>query len=255
MNFFTAVILGIIEGITEFLPISSTAHLVLAAKLMHLAQSEFMKSFEIVIQLGAILAVVVLYGKTMLINTRIVKRTVAAFMPTAIIGFVLYKIIKGVFLENNTLILWAMAGGGIFLIIFELLHHEKADSVTQVENITYPQAIIIGLFQSLAVVPGVSRAAATIVGGLCLGLTRKTIVEFSFILAIPTMLAASSLDLMKNAHSFSQGQFAFLAVGFIVSFIVAIIGIKFLLFFVKRNNFIPFGIYRIIAALLCWLWL
>ncbi len=254
MDFLTAVILGIVEGITEFLPISSTAHLILAAKFMGLTQSEFMKSFEIVIQLGAILAVVVLYGKEMVLNAKIARRTLAAFIPTAIIGLLLYKIIKGVFLDSQTLILCTMAGGGFFLIVFEWLHRERKGAVDRVENITYPQAIIIGLFQAIAVVPGVSRAAATIIGGLLLGLKRTAIVEFSFMLAVPTMLAASALDLVKNAHSFSHGQFTFLAVGFVTSFIVAILGIKFLLFFIKRSNFVPFGVYRIAAAIACW-WL
>ncbi|OGX44205.1 MAG: undecaprenyl-diphosphatase [Omnitrophica WOR_2 bacterium RIFCSPLOWO2_12_FULL_51_8] len=250
MSLLVIVILGIVEGVTEFLPVSSTAHLVLAAKFLGLPQSEFLKSFEIVIQLGAILAVVVLYGKELSASPRVLSRVLAAFLPTAIIGFLLYKAVKGIFLESENLILWLLFAGGLFLIVFELFYHEKEAAISRMEDISCGQAVIVGLFQSLAIVPGVSRSAATIIGGLCLGLKRKAIVEFSFILAVPTMLAASGWDLAKNSKSFSAGQFGLLLTGFLVSFAVALWGIKFLLVFVKNHNFIPFGVYRIILALL-----
>ena len=249
MSFFHALILGVVEGLTEFLPVSSTAHLILATKVLGLQQTDFSKSFDITIQVGAILAVVFLYWKEFLVDSKVLKRVFTAFVPTAIVGGIFYKIIKRFFLGNESLVLWMLLGGGIFLILFELFYKEKEDAVQQVDDISYGQCLMIGLFQAIAIVPGVSRSAATIIGGLFLGIKRKTIVEFSFLLAVPTMLAASGLDLLKNAHAFSSGQFAFLGVGFLTSFLVAIIAIKSLLLFIKRHNFILFGIYRVLVVL------
>ncbi len=252
MNFIDAIILGIVEGITEFLPVSSTGHLILTSRVIHLEQTAFLKSFEIAIQLGAILSVIVLYGKTLIKETRVLKRILTAFVPTAIIGFILYKIIKKFLLGNSWVVVWALFLGGVFLIVFEWFHKDKKEAADKLVNITYPQALIIGVFQALAVVPGVSRSAATIVGGLLLGLSRKTIVEFSFLLAIPTMLAATAYDLMKNASVFTFDRVMFLGVGFSVSFIVALVSIKFLLYFIKKYTFTSFGVYRIIIAVLFW---
>ncbi|MFA5156761.1 MAG: undecaprenyl-diphosphatase UppP [Candidatus Omnitrophota bacterium] len=252
MSIIQAVIFGIVEGITEFLPISSTGHLMLTARYLGIAQTEFVKSFQIAIQFGAILAVVVLYWKTLVKGGSIWAKLLAAFLPTAVIGALFYKIIKGFLLNSNSVVLWALFLGGIALIIFEFFHLEKENAAGTLSEISYPQALMIGLFQSLAIIPGVSRAAATIVGGLSAGLKRKTIVEFSFLLAIPTMVAAMALDLLKSAVAFNRSQFLVLAVGFLVSFIVALIAIRFLLVFIKRHTFIPFGIYRIIIALIFW---
>ena len=253
MNMLQVLIFGIVEGITEFLPISSTGHLMLTAKLLQISQSEFIKSFEIGIQLGAILAVVVLYWDRLIKGQDIWKRLLVAFMPAALIGAVLYKIIKRYLLGNNEVVLWSLFIGGLFLIIFELFYREKEDTVGELFNISYPQALVIGLFQSIAMIPGVSRSAATIIGGLIVGLKRKTIVEFSFLLAIPTMLAATALDLFKSAQVFKSEQFVSLGVGFIVSFLVAIVAIKFLLNFIKHHSFILFGVYRIAIVLVFWL--
>jgi undecaprenyl-diphosphatase len=253
MNYFHALIFGIVEGISEFLPISSTGHLILTAKLLGLDHTQFLKTFEISIQLGAILSVVVLYWRQILVNFEIMKRVAAAFIPTAIIGFILYKFIKKFLLGNESVVLWSLFLGGIFLIVFEFFHKEKEEAHEELETISFRKAILIGLAQSLAVIPGVSRSAATICGGLALGLKRKTIVEFSFLLAIPTMLAATALDLAKNASSFSMDQFSVLGIGFLVSFIVAWLSVKFLLHFIKRHNFIYFGVYRILLALLFWI--
>lgn len=255
MNLLQALIFGIIEGITEFLPISSTGHLILTAQLLGLSQTEFLKTFEIVIQFGAILSVVVLYWKTLLVNFEVLKRVMLAFLPTAALGLLFYKIIKHFLMKSNQVVLWSMFIGGICLIVFELLHKEKDDAVEDIGNIPYRTAIMIGLFQSIAMIPGVSRSAATIVGGLILGLRRKTIVEFSFLLAIPTMLAATALDLMKNASQFSASQINFLSVGFILSFIFAMLSVKFLLNYIKHHTFISFGIYRIVLALSFWLFI
>ena len=252
MQLLHVLIFGIVEGIAEFLPISSTGHLILTAKLLQISQSEFIKSFEIVIQLSAILSVVVLYWNRFIKNWQIWKRLLVAFLPTVLIGALLYKTIKKYLLGNNEVVLWSLFIGGLFLIIFELFHKEKKDAVEELSSVSYPQALVIGLFQSVAIVPGISRSAATIIGGLVAGLKRKNIVEFSFLLAVPTMLAATVFDLLKSSQVFKPEQFVSLAAGFIISFLVAIFAIKFLLAFIKRHSFIPFGIYRIIIALLFW---
>ncbi len=253
MNFFHSLVLGVVEGVTEFLPISSTGHLIIASKLLNLNPNEFLKSFEIAIQLGAILSIVFLYFKTFLKNFVILKRLFIAFLPTALIGLILYKTIKKYFIGNGMVVLISLFIGGILLILFEKIHEEKSEATENLEDISYKQSFIIGIFQSIAIIPGVSRAAATIVGGLILGLKRKTIVEFSFLLAVPTMLAATGFDLIKNAGSFSSDQFGLLAVGFITSFIVAIFAIKFLLKFIQNHSFTPFGIYRVVVGIILWL--
>jgi undecaprenyl-diphosphatase len=253
MNFFEAFIFGIVEGITEFLPISSTGHLILTAHALGLTQTDFLKTFEIAIQFGAILSVVLLYWRELLVDRRVLARVVAAFIPTAVLGLAFYKIIKKYLLDSSGIVLWSMLLGGIFLIGFELMRRDKDGGIEELGEISFGKSFIIGLFQSLAMIPGVSRSAATIVGGLVLGLKRKTIVEFSFLLAVPTMLAATGLDLMKNANQFSVEQFGFLSVGFVVSFISALIGVKFLLKFIKNHTFIPFGIYRILLVIAFWL--
>jgi undecaprenyl-diphosphatase len=252
MNYWDAVILGIVEGLTEFLPISSTGHLMLASDLMGLPATEFLKSFEITIQLGAILSVVALYFKRLLVDFETVKKIIVAFIPTAILGVLLYKIVKTVFMDGTQIVLWALFLGGIFIVIFEKFHKEDKNAAQDLSAITYKQAFLIGVFQAFAMVPGVSRAGATIIGGLALGLGRKAIVEFSFLLAIPTMAAATGLDLLKNAGGFSPDQFGLLLTGFVGSFVIAILSIKFLLQFIKNHDFTGFGFYRIIAAAVFW---
>ena len=248
-TFLYAIILGLVEGITEFLPISSTGHLILTSSLLKIPETNFLKTFEIAIQLGAILAVVVLYWRKLLLQKEVLTRVIIAFLPTAILGLLLYKVVKRYLLGNVEVVLWSLAAGGILLIVFELLHKEKEAAIGEVEQLSYQQAAAIGLFQSLAFIPGVSRAAATIVGGLLLGLKRKTIVEFSFLLAIPTMAAATGLDLVKNAGSFSGEQFGLLGVGFLVSFLTALVAIKWLLRFIEKHNFVWCGVYRITIAI------
>lgn len=249
MTILHSIILGIVEGVSEFLPISSTGHLMLASTLLKIPQTNFVKSFEIAIQLGAILSVCFLYWRSFLVDFAVLKRVVVAFLPTAVLGFLLYKIIKTFLLGSNLVVAWALFIGGVFLVIFELLHKESKDAAADLSKISYKQSFLIGLFQSVAIVPGVSRAAATIIGGLVLGIKRKTIVEFSFLLAVPTMFAATGLDLIKNWQSFESSQIDVLSVGFITSFVVALFSIKALLFLIKNHNFLGFGIYRILAAI------
>jgi undecaprenyl-diphosphatase len=246
MSLLHALILGIIEGVTEFLPISSTAHLILAAKALHLTETEFVKSFQIIIQLGAILSVVVLYWRKFL-DIEILKKLVVAFIPTGVIGLTVYKAVKGYLLGNMTVVLISLLVGGVLLILYEK-YKTHSDEDVDLAHITYKRALLIGLFQSIAIVPGVSRSAATIVGGSLIGIPKKTIVEFSFMLAVPTMAAASLLDLLKNHEALSQNSAA-LAVGFVVSFLTAIAAIKSFLGYIKRRNFAAFGWYRVVLAI------
>lgn len=253
MTLIHSLILGIVEGLTEFLPISSTAHLMLAGDLLKIPATDFVKSFDIFIQLGAILAVVILYFKRIITNWNLIKKIAVAFIPTAIIGFILYKIVKTYLLSNNYIAAIALLLGGLVLIIFEKRFYKNSPVLSS--EITYRQAFIIGCAQSLAIIPGVSRAAATIIGGLAQKIERKTMVEFSFMLAIPTMIAAVGWDLIKTPISFSRPEWSLLAYGFIVAFITAIIGVKFFIKFIQKNNFIPFGWYRIILGLIVLSWL
>jgi undecaprenyl-diphosphatase len=200
MTLLQSIILGIVEGITEFLPISSTGHLILASRLLGLPQTEFQKSFEIAIQLGAIASVIVLHWRRFL-EPAVLSRVLVAFVPTGIIGLALYRVVKTYFFDSETVVLWALGLGGVALIVFELLHREKDDAVSDVAAISYAKALLIGLFQSLSIVPGVSRAGATIIGGLIVGLSRRTIVEFSFLLAVPTMLASRTLPPLRPRSS------------------------------------------------------
>jgi undecaprenyl-diphosphatase len=249
-NLLHALVLGVIEGLTEFLPVSSTAHLILASHFLGLETSEFLKSFEIVIQLGAILAVLVIYGRKLLQSSELWGRIAAAFLPTAVVGLLFYKIIKTYLLASVSLVSWTLGLGGLAIIIFELWYRRRSPEEGNLEQITYRQALLVGCAQSLAIVPGVSRAAATILGGLALGLPRRTIVEFSFLLALPTVAAATGLDLIKNASAFSLDQFGTLAVGFLSSFLVAYLAIKYFLRYIQQHDFTGFGVYRIALALL-----
>ncbi len=255
MDYFSAVIFSIVEGLSEFLPISSTGHLVLTAKLLNIPQTDFVKSFEIIIQLGAILAVVVLYWNKIWNIKKTWRPIVLAFIPTAIVGFFLYELIKNYLLGNEFVTLWALAIGGVVMILVEKWFGSRSLKVLEIENITTKNAILIGFFQALSVVPGVSRAAATIIGAMILGTKRKAAVEFSFLLAIPTMAAATGLDLLKTDLSFTGQEWGALSVGFIGSFIFAMIAVKFLIRFVQNHTFVPFGIYRIVLALLFYLFI
>jgi undecaprenyl-diphosphatase len=240
-----ALILGIVEGITEFLPVSSTAHLILVGDLLHLGESEFLKSFEIIIQLGAILSVVVLYWSRFW-NWEIFKKLVVAFIPTGIIGLAAYRIVKTYLLGNVMVVLAALFLGGIALLVFERFKvHSDADP--DFTEITYRRALLVGLFQAVAIIPGVSRSAATIVGGSLIGISKRTIVEFSFMLAVPTMLAASALELVKS-HAALAGRLDLLAIGFVVSFVTAILAIRSFLSYLKKRDFTAFGWYRIVIA-------
>lgn len=253
MGYFEAIILSFVEGITEFLPISSTGHLILTSDLLKIRQTDFVKSFEIFIQLGAILAVVALYGKNFLQSKKIWQRIIAAFIPTAFVGLVFYQIVKDFFLGNTIVTLWALFIGGIVLIFLEKGKGETENKIESIESISIKKSFLIGLFQSVSLVPGVSRAAATIIGGMLLGFKRKAAVEFSFLLAVPTMLAATGLDLIKSEFVFSAKEYLIFGIGFLGAFLTAWLTIKYFIKFIQRHNFVAFGVYRIIISLFFWI--
>lgn len=252
MNLLHVFILSVVEGITEFLPISSTGHLILVSKLLGIQPSDYAKTFEIVIQLGAILAVVVLYSKKLLTSLSLIKKLVVAFIPTAIVGFTLYPLIKAVLLGSSAITLNALFWGGVALIGVEWFLKRKKTDAESPSEISYKQALIVGTFQSLSVIPGVSRAAATIVGGLLTGLNREKATEFSFLLAIPTMFAASALDIYRSRALIAQSGFLTLFAGTVLSFFFAIIAVKFLINYVKKHDFTAFGVYRIALSIIFW---
>ena len=257
MNFLETLILGIVEGFTEFLPVSSTAHLLITGEILHIAQTDFFKTFVIAIQLGAILAVVFIYWKKVFENLNIAKKVLVAFFPTAIIGFLLYKIIKNFLFENFATIAWALIIGGIIILIFEFYQKEKiaTEKESDLENISYLKSFLIGIIQALAVIPGVSRSGATIVGGMALGISRKNIVEFSFLLAIPTVFAATGYDLISSPISLSGANITTLLLGGIFSFVFAWFAIKFFIKFIQKNSFNIFGYYRIALGVIILLFL
>jgi undecaprenyl-diphosphatase len=250
-----AVVLGIVEGLTEFVPVSSTAHLLITSYLIDF-QSVKNGTFEIVIQLGAIMAICVVYHKkilSLLVNFKqknqqnLIINIALAFLPAAIIGLMFHGLIKK-FLFSNFVIALTLIFGGILMIIID--RKERKSDVLEIENIKPKTAFYIGLFQCLAMIPGFSRSGATIIGGLLVGLNRKVATEFSFFLAIPTIAAASFYDLIKNYSEIDFGGMQLILVGLVSSFISAILVIKWFINFVSKNNFIPFGIYRILIGLI-----
>ena len=246
MDIFDAIILAVVEGLTEFLPVSSTGHTILAAALLNIAQTSFVKSFELSLEFGSILAVVVLYWRYFL-DVEVIKRLIAGFIPTGVVGLFIYRFFKDVLFGNEQVVLWALLLGGIAIILFELTYKERYE-IDDMSKIPYRYCLLIGVFQSFSVIPGLSRSAPTIMGGLFLGMKRQTTVLYSFLLAVPTMIAASGYDLVMSFNQFSGSDVNLLLVGFLTSFIVAMLSIKFFLGYVRKHNFIPFGIYRILLV-------
>ncbi len=250
-----AVILGIVEGITEFLPVSSTGHLILAGNFLSFT-GERAKVFEIFIQLGAILSVVWLY-RTKVLDVisnigkkeanRFIINILIAFLPAALIGLKIHSYIRAN-LFNPFTVSFALIFGGIAILVIERL--VKNFDISGLDNITPRSALGVGFAQILSLFPGVSRSGATIMGGLVIGLDRKTATEFSFFLAIPTMFAATTYDLLKNIKYLSVLDFPLFATGFIVAFITALIVIKAFLSFITRHDFSAFAYYRIIFGIL-----
>jgi undecaprenyl-diphosphatase len=248
MNIFQALIVSAVEGITEFLPISSTGHLILIEHFLKIESTNFVKSFDIIIQFGAILAVVWLFWKKIIASKKLWKSLFISFLPTGILGFTLYKLIKEFLLSNVIVTVISLFVGGIALLYVDYLFKDKA-SKTTIDKLNNKKLINIGLFQSISMIPGVSRSAATIIGGMFSGLSRKDAVEYSFLLAIPTMAAASGYDLLKSGFSFSPNEIFLLSIGFITAFLTALLAVKSFTGYISNNNFKYFAIYRIILSI------
>ncbi len=246
------IILGIVEGITEFLPISSTAHIEFATKLLGIIPTDFVKSFTIVIQLGAILAVVMLYREKLLKSKKAWQNIIVGFVPTGIIGFVLYKIIKHFLLGNVWIAAVMLVIGGIAMVILEKNFSRRGNesfSVKSIEDLSLREMVTLGVIQSLAVIPGVSRSGALVIGGVSMNIPRAVIVETAFLLAIPTMAAATGYDLLKTGISFTGNEWIMLGVGTVVAGAVAFVVAKWLLRYIAKHDFTLFGWYRIIAGI------
>ena len=249
MTLFQAIILSVVEGLTEFLPISSTGHLILVQKYLSIESSEFSKTFDIVIQLAAILAVVWIFRQKLFSSIKIWKQSIVAFIPTGVIGFLLYKLIRDVLFERPLITVYSLLLGGLVLLLVDRLKNLNQGK-KEFLNLSTLRLLDIGLFQSISIIPGVSRSAASIVGGLLSGLSRSQAVEFSFFLAIPTMLAATGYDLLRSGLNFSSQEYQILSIGCIFSFLSALLAIRFFLEFVKKHDFTTFALYRIILAII-----
>lgn len=244
MDLLQAIIIAIVEGVTEFLPVSSTGHMVITEKLLGVESSEFTKAFIVNIQFGAILSVVVLYFKRFLQSLDFYYKLFVAFIPAAILGLLLSDYIDAV-LENVVVVATSLVLGGMILVFID----KWLDSPKNNDEVTYPKAFKIGLFQCIAMIPGVSRSAATIIGGMTQKLNRRTAAEFSFFLAVPTMFAASGKKLLDNYHVFNSENISILLIGNIVAFIVAMISIKFFINYLSKYGFRLFGYYRIVVGI------
>ena len=245
MDIFQAIIIGIIEGFTEFLPISSTGHMIVASRFLGIEESALMKAYEVIIQFAAIMAVMLIYREKLTFKkVDLWMKLFVAFLPLAIVGFIFKDQIKTLF--NVETVAWMFIIGGIVFLIVEYFYEEKEFHVKEVEKVSYRQALWVGLAQIFSLVPGTSRAGATIIGGLLTGLDRKTSTEFSFLLAIPVMAAVTGYDLLKHYQDFADANWGAFVVGFITAFIVAYITVKLFLVFIQRFTFVVFGIYRII---------
>ena len=249
MNYFQAIILAIIEGITEFLPVSSTGHMIIASSFFGIAQDNFTKLFTIVIQFGAILSVMVLYFKRFFQSINFYFKLLVAFIPAVVLGLLLGDFVDKL-LENPVTVAVSLLIGGIILLKVDDWFNNP-DETNQ--EISYMQAFKIGMFQCLAMIPGVSRSGASIVGGMTQKLSRTTAAEFSFFLAVPTMFGATvkkCYDYYKNGYVLTDNQTNLLIIGNIIAFIVALLAIKTFVGFLTKNGFKIFGYYRIVAGIL-----
>lgn len=237
-------LLSLIEGITEFIPVSSTGHLILTHALMGSEPTDFTKAFDVIIQFGAILAVVYLYREKLKWNPLFYRNVLFAFIPTAVLGFIFKDVVDQLF-ENNSVIAFSLILGGIVLVAIDNIFKNRPE-----KPLTPKSAFLIGLFQSVAMIPGVSRSAATIIGGRLFGLNPEKAAEFSFILAIPTMGAATAYKLWKVRELLEPTQATHLGLGVLFSFVFAILAIKFFISIVNRYGFKYFGYYRIALGIL-----
>jgi undecaprenyl-diphosphatase len=250
MSIIEAIALAIVEGLTEFLPVSSTGHMIIASSVMGIVSDPFTKTFTIAIQLGAILSVIVLYWNRFFQSWNFYFKLGVAFIPSTVLGFLLNDFIDSL-MERVDVVAYTLIVGGIIFLFIDKLFHETEEKGTS--DVSYPVALKIGFFQTIALIPGVSRSAATIIGGLTQKLNKKAAAEFSFFLAVPTMFAATAykvLKFYKEGNSFGTEELTLLAVGNMVAFVVAILAIKSFIGFLTRHGFKVFGYYRIILGVI-----
>ncbi|WP_415406017.1 undecaprenyl-diphosphate phosphatase [Sulfurovum sp. CS9] len=249
MDIFQAIIIGIIEGFTEFLPISSTGHMIVASKFLGVSENALTKAYQVIIQFAAILAVMLIYKEKITFKKiDLWTKLIVAFLPLAIVGFIFKDQIKTLF--NVETVAWMFIIGGFVFLVVEYFYEEKEFHVSDVEKVSYIQALWVGLAQVFSLIPGTSRAGATIIGGLLAHLDRKTSTEFSFLLAIPVMAAVTGYDLLKHYQDFTDANWGAFVIGFVTAFVVAYLTIKLFLAFIQRFTFVAFGIYRIIFGVI-----
>lgn len=250
MTTLQSIILGCVEGLTEFLPVSSTGHMILTSHFLHVIDSATLTTYEIVVQFGAILAVVASYHKK-LFNLEMIKKLIVAFIPTGIAGVIIFPYIKHL-LESPKLVAVMLVLGGVIILVVEKIYkkyahvHENHNAI----DITYKQALLLGCFQALAIIPGTSRSGAVIVGGLLQKMSRKLLVEFSFLLAVPTMFVATVYTILKKHNELSLDSVSPIVIGTIVSFVVAFAVIRFALTYIRKHSFEVFGWYRIVVGII-----
>jgi undecaprenyl-diphosphatase len=250
MTLFDSVILGTIEGFTEFLPISSTGHLIVASKFLGIDQTSVTKAYEVIIQFAAILAVVLNYReKFTLKKIELWKKLILAFIPIGAVGFLFSHQVKELFSVTIVAVMFII-GGIVFLVVEKFYIPNEEKLIDDVEKVSYKQALWIGIAQIFALIPGTSRAGSSIIGALLVGLSRKASAEFSFLLAFPVMCAVTAHDLLKHYHEFSTANLESLLLGFVVAFFVAYLTIKLFLKFLEKFTFVAFGIYRILFGVL-----
>jgi len=248
-----SILLGIIEGFTEFLPISSTGHLIVASEFLNIEQTNITKAYEVIIQFAAILAVILNYREKFSIKKiELWKKLILAFIPIGAVGFVFSSQIKAMFDIKIVAIMFII--GGIVFLIVEKFYKETEHHIDDVEKVSYKQALYIGLAQIFALIPGTSRAGSTIIGAMLVKLNRKAAAEFSFLLAFPVMCATTGYDLLKHYKDFTDANFVVLGVGFITAFFVAYLTIKLFLKFLENFTFVAFGIYRILFGTILLIW-
>jgi len=254
MDILQSIILGVIEGATEFLPISSTGHLIVASKWLGIEQTSVNIAFEVIIQLAAILAVIANYAEKFTFrHIDLWIKILIAFLPLAIVGFIFKDKIEELFRDPYIVPVMFIVGGIVFLVL-EYFHKQSHETTSDVEDVSYSQAAWIGFAQVFALIPGTSRAGATIVGGLLTGMSRKASAEFSFLLALPVMGATSGYSFLKHHEAFMGANWPVLAAGFVTAFIIAYLTMRLFIRFLENFTFVAFGIYRILfGALLLWL--
>jgi len=249
MEIFQAIIIGVIEGFTEFLPISSTGHMIVASRFLGVEQSSVVKAYEVIIQFSAILAVILLYREKIGIKEiGLWQKIFVAFLPLAIVGFLLKDWIKAIFSVN--IVAYMFIIGGIIFLIVEYFYKESSSKIKTLDDVTWTQSLLIGFGQIFSLIAGTSRAGSTIIAGMLSGVNRKTATEFSFLLAIPVMITVSGYDLLKHYHEFVGANLSAFIIGFVVAFVVAYLTIKLLIVFLQRFTFVAFGIYRILFGVL-----